>query len=88
LVPNDDARRIFLGADVLEDVALRRREAGTAVLLRPRIDQPALLPERLLPTHIVVADQVLAVLHLVAHVGRQIGPDKARLRRRISVLQA
>src|SRR5581483_5395116 len=69
----DDARRVFLRTHVLEDVALRRREAGTAVLLGPGVNEPALLPERLLPAHVVVAAQMLAVLHLVADVGRQIG---------------
>jgi hypothetical protein len=69
----DDAGRVFLGADVLEDVALGRREARAAVFLGPGVDQPALFPERLLPAHVVVAAEVLAVLHLVAHIGRQIG---------------
>src|SRR5262249_6287799 len=31
------------------------------------------LPERLLPAHVVVAAEMLAVLHLVAHIGRQVG---------------
>jgi len=77
-VPNwDDAGRILLGADILEDVAFGRREAWTAMLLGPGVDQPALLPERLLPAHIVVAAEMLGVLHLVADIGRQVGAHES-----------
>ena len=58
------------------------------MLLGPGVDQPALLPERLLPAHVVVADEVLAVPDLVADVGGQVGASRRRApRRRISALQ-
>jgi hypothetical protein len=43
------------------------------MLLGPSVDQPALLPQRLLPAHVVVAAKMLGVLHLVADIGRQVG---------------
>src|SRR6185369_9203941 len=48
-------------------------EAGTAVLARPGVGQPALLPERLLPHDVVVAIVVPAGEGLLARRGRQRG---------------
>ena len=57
---------------LVEDIALRRRPAGAAMLLRPGRRDPAAFVKRAVPAHIVVLGDIHARDDLVPDIGRQL----------------